>query len=157
MTNPIIKINVKDYGTMTAELYPEKAPKTVANFVKLAKANFFEGLIFHRVIKGFMIQGGGYTADFKEKDADSIYGEFAANGFPQNDLLHKRGVLSMARTSIPTPRPLSSSLCTWTLPILTVSTPHSARPQAVSRLLTRSLPSRPTTTTAPAKFPLLKK
>ena len=70
MTNPIIKINVKDFGTMTAELYPEKAPKTVANFVKLAEEGFFSGLIFHRVIKGFMIQGGGYTEDMADKDTD---------------------------------------------------------------------------------------
>ena len=101
MTNPIIKINVKDYGTMTAELYPDKAPKTVANFVKLAKENFFAGLIFHRVIKGFMIQGGGYTEDMQDKDTDSIRGEFKANGFMPNDLKHTRGVLSMARTSDP--------------------------------------------------------
>ena len=101
MTNPIIKINVKDYGTMTAELYPDKAPKTVANFVKLAKENFFAGLIFHRVIKGFMIQGGGYTEDMMDKDTDAIKGEFKANGFMANDLKHERGVLSMARTSDP--------------------------------------------------------
>ena len=101
MTNPIIKINVKDLGTMTAELYPEKAPKTVANFVKLAKENFFAGLIFHRVIKGFMIQGGGYTEDMQDKECDSIRGEFRANGFMQNDIKHVRGVLSMARTSAP--------------------------------------------------------
>ena len=101
MTNPIIKINVRDYGTMTAELYPEKSPKTVANFVKLAKENFFEGLIFHRVIKGFMIQGGGYTEDMMDKDTESIKGEFKANGFMANDLKHERGVLSMARTSDP--------------------------------------------------------
>ena len=101
MTNPIIKINVKDFGTMTAELYPEKAPKTVANFVKLAEEGFFSGLIFHRVIKGFMIQGGGYTEDMADKDTDSIKGEFKANGFMANDLKHTRGVLSMARTSDP--------------------------------------------------------
>ena len=99
--NPTIKITVAGMGEMVAELYPDKAPATVENFLKLVKEGFFSGMIFHRVIKGFMIQGGGYTADFKEKDADSIYGEFAANGFPQNDLLHTRGVLSMARTSIP--------------------------------------------------------
>ena len=99
--NPIIKITVADMGEMTAELYPDKAPKTVENFLALIKDGFFSGMIFHRVIKGFMIQGGGYTADFKEKDADSIYGEFAANGFLQNDIKHERGVLSMARTSIP--------------------------------------------------------
>lgn len=101
MTNPVIKINVKNFGTMTAELYPEKAPVTVANFLKLAKDGFFEGLIFHRVIKGFMIQGGGYTEDMGETDAEAIKGEFKANGFMQNDLKHTRGVLSMARTSDP--------------------------------------------------------
>ena len=101
MTNPIIKITIKGLGSMTAELYPEKAPKTVANFVKLAEEGFFEGLIFHRVIRGFMIQGGGYTEDMEHKEADAINGEFKANGFMQNDLKHTRGVLSMARTSDP--------------------------------------------------------
>ena len=101
MTNPIIEIKVKNFGTMTAELYPEKAPKTVANFVKLAEDNFFEGLIFHRIIKGFMIQGGGYDESMQDKDADAIKGEFKANGFMNNDLKHTRGVLSMARTSDP--------------------------------------------------------
>ncbi len=101
MTNPIIKITVRSFGEMTAELYPEKAPKTVANFLKLADEGFFEGLIFHRVIKGFMIQGGGYTEDMGDTDARSIKGEFKANGFMQNDLKHTRGVLSMARTSDP--------------------------------------------------------
>ena len=101
MTNPVIKITVRDFGTMTAELYPEKAPKTVANFVRLAEENFFEGLIFHRVIKGFMIQGGGYTEDMQDKDTESIKGEFKANGFVQNELKHTRGVLSMARTQDP--------------------------------------------------------
>ena len=100
-TNPTIKITVRDLGEMTAELYPDKAPATVENFLSLIKKDFFSGMIFHRVIKGFMIQGGGYTEDFKEKHADSIHGEFAANGFMQNDLKHTRGVLSMARTSIP--------------------------------------------------------
>lgn len=101
MTNPVIKITIKDFGTMTAELYPEKAPKTVANFLKLIEADFFSGLIFHRVIKGFMIQGGGYDENMEHKDCDSIRGEFKANGFMQNDLKHTRGVLSMARTSDP--------------------------------------------------------
>ena len=101
MTNPIIKITVKDIGSMTAELYPEKAPLTVANFVKLCEEGFFEGLIFHRVIRGFMIQGGGYTEKMEHKETDSIKGEFKANGFMQNDLKHTRGVLSMARTSDP--------------------------------------------------------
>ena len=101
MTNPVIKINVKNFGTMTAELYPEMAPKTVANFVKLIEEGFFSGLIFHRVISGFMIQGGGYTEEMEQKETASIKGEFKANGFPMNTLKHTRGVLSMARTSIP--------------------------------------------------------
>ena len=101
MTNPIIKINVKDLGSMTAELYPQKAPLTVANFIKLAKQGFYEGLIFHRVIRGFMIQGGGYTEDMQDTSCDSIRGEFKANGFSANDIKHTRGVLSMARTNVP--------------------------------------------------------
>ena len=101
MENTKISIKVKNFGTMTAELYPDKAPKTVANFVKLAKEGFFDGLIFHRVIKGFMIQGGGYDESMTDKETDSIMGEFKANGFMQNDLKHTRGVLSMARTSDP--------------------------------------------------------
>ena len=101
MTNPIIEIRIKGMGVMTAELYPAVAPKTVANFVKLAEEKFFDGLIFHRVIKGFMIQGGGYDENMEHKDCNSIKGEFKANGFMQNDLKHTRGVLSMARTSDP--------------------------------------------------------
>lgn len=101
MTHPTIQFTVRNFGTMTAELYPEKAPKTVANFLRLIDEGFFEGLIFHRVIKGFMIQGGGYTEEMEQKECDSIRGEFRANGFMQNDLKHTRGVLSMARTSDP--------------------------------------------------------
>ena len=101
MNHPIVKIYVRDLGVMTAELYPEKAPKTVENFVKLVKSDFYSGLIFHRVIAGFMIQGGGYTPDFAERDTASIKGEFRANGFMDNDIKHARGVLSMARTSDP--------------------------------------------------------
>ena len=101
MENTKISIKIKNFGTMTAELYPDKAPKTVENFVKLAKEGFFDGLIFHRVIKGFMIQGGGYDESMTDKDTESIKGEFKANGFMQNDLKHTRGVLSMARTSDP--------------------------------------------------------
>ncbi|MBQ6670620.1 MAG: peptidylprolyl isomerase [Firmicutes bacterium] len=100
MDNPKIEIIVKDYGTMKAELYPETAPITVANFLKLIEEKFFDGLIFHRVIPGFMIQGGGFTEDFRQKHADSIKGEFEANGV-KNDLKHTRGVLSMARTNVP--------------------------------------------------------
>ena len=101
MEHPKIKIVVKDYGTMVAELYPEMAPLTVANFLKLANEKFFDGLIFHRVIPGFMLQGGGYREDMSETDTPSIRGELRANGFPQNTLKHTRGVLSMARTMVP--------------------------------------------------------
>ena len=101
MANPKIVIKVKNFGDMTAELYPDKAPKTVENFLGLIEEKFFDGLIFHRVIKGFMIQGGGYDESMTDKDAPSIKGEFAANGFMQNDLKHTRGVLSMARTMVP--------------------------------------------------------
>ena len=101
MQNPKIKIVVKNYGTMVAKLYPEMAPKTVANFLKLANEKFFDGLIFHRVISGFMLQGGGYYEDMSEKDTPAIRGEFRANGFAQNTLKHTRGVLSMARTMDP--------------------------------------------------------
>ncbi|MBQ1230655.1 MAG: peptidylprolyl isomerase [Clostridia bacterium] len=101
MNTPKIKIVVRDYGEMTAELYPEKAPKTVENFLALIEQGFFSGMIFHRVISGFMIQGGGYDESFEQKEAAAIKGEFRANGFVQNDLKHTRGVLSMARTQDP--------------------------------------------------------
>ena len=101
MENPKIIIKVKNYGDMTAELYPDMAPATVENFLTLARNKFFDGLIFHRVIRGFMIQGGGYTADFDQKETAAIKGEFRANGFAANTLKHTRGVLSMARTSDP--------------------------------------------------------
>ena len=101
MSNPKVKITVKNFGTMTAELYPDMAPATVENFVKLVKEGFYEGLIFHRVIPGFMIQGGGFDEEYEQKEAAPIKGEFRANGFTANDLKHERGVLSMARTSDP--------------------------------------------------------
>jgi peptidyl-prolyl cis-trans isomerase B (cyclophilin B) len=91
---------MQDGGVIKAELYPNIAPITVENFLKLVEDKFFDGLIFHRVISGFMIQGGGYNAQMEHKDAPSIKGEFDANGVP-NDLKHTRGVLSMARTSFP--------------------------------------------------------
>ncbi len=97
--NEII-ITMKDGGVIKAELYPNIAPITVTNFLNLVDEKFFDGLIFHRVIAGFMIQGGGYDENMNHKDAESIKGEFDANGF-KNDLKHERGVLSMARTSFP--------------------------------------------------------
>ena len=101
MSNTKIKFTIKNYGEITAELYPEKAPETVENFLGLVKEGFFEGLIFHRVINGFMIQGGGFDVEFKQKRAKAIKCEFITNGFMANDLRHTRGVLSMARTSDP--------------------------------------------------------
>lgn len=95
-----IIITMKNGDVMKAELYPEIAPETVGNFVNLINRKFFDGLIFHRVIKGFMIQGGGYDEKGNHKEAASIKGEFTKNGFT-NNLKHTRGVLSMARTSFP--------------------------------------------------------
>lgn len=92
-------IKVKNYGDIVCELREDIAPITVKNFKKLVSQKFYDGLIFHRVIEDFMIQGGGYTEAFAEKDANSIKGEFKSNGVA-NELKHYRGVLSMARTSV---------------------------------------------------------
>ena len=101
MSNPTIKITMEDGGVISAELYPEYAPNTVANFVELAGKGFYDGLIFHRVIEGFMIQGGCPNGNGMGGPGYSIKGEFAANGFKQNTLKHTRGVLSMARAMSP--------------------------------------------------------
>ena len=100
MEKVLIEIEMENGDVMKGELYPEVAPITVENFLKLIDEDFFAGLIFHRVIPGFMIQGGGYTKDFKEKHCDSIKGEFKSNGV-NNELKHTEGVLSMARTNMP--------------------------------------------------------
>ena len=91
----------KGGGTFIVELYPEYAPETVENFVKLAEEGFFDGLTFHRIVDGFMAQGGWLDADGAAKEAQSIYGEFASNGFAQNTLKHTKGVISMARANDP--------------------------------------------------------
>lgn len=93
-------ITMENGKTMTIELYPEKAPITVDNFVKLAKDGFYDGLIFHRVIPGFMIQGGDPEGTGMGGPGHTIKGEFRANGV-NNDLKHTRGVISMARTMAP--------------------------------------------------------
>ena len=93
-------IVMKDGGEMKGELYPDIAPETVENFVKLAKEGFYDGLIFHRVIPGFMIQGGCPDGTGMGGPGYHIKGEFLSNGFP-NDLKHTRGVLSMARAMDP--------------------------------------------------------
>jgi len=101
MANPIVKIEMENGGVITAELYPEKAPNTVANFVNLVESGFYNGLIFHRVIPGFMIQGGDPNGTGMGGPGYSIKGEFARNGFKENNLRHTRGVLSMARSMMP--------------------------------------------------------
>ena len=101
MANPIVKIEMENGGVITAELYPEIAPNTVANVVTLVKNGFYDGLIFHRVIPGFMIQGGDPQGTGMGGPGYSIKGDFARNGFRQNNLRHKRGVLSMARSMMP--------------------------------------------------------
>ncbi len=101
MANPIATIKMADGRTMTAELYPEKAPNTVNNFISLSNKGFYDGLIFHRVIPGFMIQGGDPQGSGCGGPGYEINGEFSGNGFTQNDLKHTTGVLSMARTMAP--------------------------------------------------------
>ncbi len=98
--NPIVTITMEDGGVMKAELYPEIAPNTVNNFISLVKKGFYDGLIFHRCIKGFMIQGGDPEGIGVGGPGYGIDGEFAINGF-KNDLKHTAGVLSMARAQDP--------------------------------------------------------
>ena len=111
--NPVATMEVEDYGTVKIELYPDKAPNTVANFIALANKGFYNGLTFHRTIPEFMIQGGDLAGngsgspklssimDNIAEDQDKEYnipGEFIANGYSQNNIKHERGVISMART-----------------------------------------------------------
>jgi len=100
MSNPIVTITMADGGVMTGELYPELAPNTVNNFIALANSGYYDGLIFHRVIPGFMIQGGCPNGNGMGGPGYCIRGEFSANGH-KNELKHTLGVLSMARTMIP--------------------------------------------------------
>ena len=98
--NPIVTIEMEDGGIMKAELYPEIAPNTVNSFISLINKGYYDGLIFHRVIPGFMIQGGCPQGIGTGGPGYNIKGEFSHNGF-QNDLKHDRGVLSMARAMHP--------------------------------------------------------
>ena len=100
MEKPIVTIEMENGGVIEGELYPEKAPQSVANFIDLANHNYYDGLIFHRVIPGFMIQGGCPDGTGMGGPGYCIKGEFFFNGV-KNDLRHKRGVLSMARSSSP--------------------------------------------------------
>lgn len=99
-TNPIVTIEMANGDIMKAELYPEIAPNTVNNFISLAKKGYYDGVIFHRIIPGFMIQGGDPDGTGMGGPGYCIKGEFSHNGF-ENNLLHTKGVLSMARTMIP--------------------------------------------------------
>ena len=101
MANPTFTITMENGGVIKGELYPDKAPQSVANFVELCEKHYYDGLIFHRVIPGFMIQGGCPEGTGMGGPGYCIKGEFMFNGFPTNDIKHKRGVLSMARSSSP--------------------------------------------------------
>ena len=90
-----------NFGDISIELFEKEAPITTANFLEYVRSGFYKDTLFHRVINGFMIQGGGFDEAFEQKEAESIKGEFMANGFMSNDLKHTRGVLSMARTMAP--------------------------------------------------------
>ena len=98
--NPQVEMQIKDYGTITLELFPEVAPITVENFLNLVSNSFYNGIIFHRVIEGFMIQGGDPLGTGVGGSKDKIKGEFESNGI-NNPLKHSRGVISMARTYMP--------------------------------------------------------
>ena len=100
MSNPIVTFEMENGDVIRAELYPEVAPNTVNNFISLVNKGFYDGLIFHRVIAGFMIQGGDPKGIGIGGPGYSIRGEFSSNGF-RNDLKHDRGVLSMARSMAP--------------------------------------------------------
>ena len=122
MQNPQVTITMNGGKKIVAELYPDVAPISVANFVKLAKDGFYDGLCFHRVIPGFMIQGGGFAAKdggLKSKDslAPAIKGEFASNGV-KNDLRHTAGVISMARTMVKDSATSQFFICVADVPYL---------------------------------------
>ena len=97
--NPIVTMEIEDYGTIKIELYPEYAPNTVANFVSLIESGFYDGLTFHRLVPGFVLQGGDPDGNGTGDPGYTIDGEFAANGYTKNTLSHETGVISMARSS----------------------------------------------------------
>lgn len=96
--NPIVTMEIEDYGVVTIELYPDMAPNTVANFVNLIEDGFYDGLTFHRSVPGFVLQGGDPNGDGTGGPGYTIKGEFSSNGYTQNTLSHTRGVISMARS-----------------------------------------------------------
>jgi peptidyl-prolyl cis-trans isomerase B (cyclophilin B) len=99
--NPVVTITMEDSSTIKIELYPDKAPNTVNSFISLVNKGFYDGLTFHRIIDGFMIQGGDPEGTGRGGPGYMIKGEFAKNGFKQNDLKHTKGVISMARGGDP--------------------------------------------------------
>ena len=99
--DPVVTFTMQNGKTFRAELYPSKAPNTVNNFLSLVRSGFYDGLTFHRVIEGFMIQGGDPAGNGTGGPGYTIRGEFRMNGFAQNDVKHARGVLSMARSMLP--------------------------------------------------------
>jgi len=101
LKNPIVSIELENGKVMKGELFPDKAPNTVSNFIALANGKYYDGLIFHRCIPGFMIQGGCPLGTGTGGPDYTIRGEFSGNGFAKNDLRHTTGVLSMARSGHP--------------------------------------------------------
>ena len=97
--NPIVTMEIENYGTIKMELYPEYAPNTVANFVNLIETGFYDNNSFHRLMPGFVLQGGDPDGNGSGGPGYTIRGEFSINGFPQNTLSHTTGIVSMARTS----------------------------------------------------------
>lgn len=99
--NPIVTMNIKDYGTIKIELYPKYAPNTVANFVNLVEEDFYNGNTFHRLVPGFVLQGGDPEGNGTGDPGYSIKGEFRENGYTKNTLKHTTGIISMARSMSP--------------------------------------------------------
>lgn len=111
-----VVMDIENYGEVTIEIYEDVAPKTVANFVKLVESGFYNGLTFHRIIDGFMVQGGDPNGNGTGDSGETIEGEFSSNGF-KNDLKHEDGVISMARAKDP-----NSASCQFF--IMVASSPH---------------------------------
>lgn len=124
--NPIVTITMENGDVIKAELYPEIAPNTVNNFISLINHNFYDGVIFHRVIKGFMLQGGDPDGNGTGGPGYEIKGEFSGNGL-KTDLKHTAGVLSMARTMIPDSAGSQFFIMLKDAPHLTESMQHSAK------------------------------
>lgn len=147
MTNPVVTITMDNGDVMKAELYPEIAPNTVNNFISLINKGFYDGKIFHRVISGFMIQGGCPNGNGMGGPGYCIKGEFSQNRF-KNDLKHTPGVLSMARAMAPDSAGSQFFIMHKDSPIWTVPMPHSARLPRAWILWTRLQPYRRITRTA---------